>query len=271
MALRAAFLNLLRGYDHELSGQVHESNSVRSYSLDPFPCDSRFQTYLDEGEECTFGVNLFDAGPFEDIIRHIALCPKPELRVYHHCFSIRKIDFSRHRPASLMERWTAGLDSESKTPIRVRMRFITPAQLSQFGSDRAFLLPSPEKVFTGLLRVWNTVGDATTLERTGGYHDWVRENVYVSGHDLRTVKVSLGRQRKVIGFVGNIIYNIEPSNSPLLALTVGLSRFAEICNVGKNRTAGFGKVAVEVDGVSTAKNKGYQSERGVLSDVHTTG
>jgi CRISPR/Cas system endoribonuclease Cas6 (RAMP superfamily) len=103
-------------------------------------------------------------------------------------------------------------------------------------------------VLTGLLRVWNTVEGATRLEHTGEYYDWITENVYVSGHDLHTVRVSLGRKRNLVGFTGNIVYTIEASKDPLTKLTVGLAKFAEICNIGKNRSAGFGKTTVKIIG-----------------------
>ena len=88
--------------------------------------------------------------------------------------------------------------------------------------------------------------NATKLEQTSGYYDWINTNVYISGHYLRTVKVPIGRKRSVIGFIGNVVYDIEKSKSSLFKLTIGLAHYAEICNVGKNRSAGFGKVCVQV-------------------------
>ena len=245
--LRAAFLNLLKEYNEQLSGNVHESDGLRAYSLDPFPCDSRFQTHFKEGDDYEFSVHLFKPSSFDDVLRKIALMSHDRLRIYHHYFPMRRIDFAQKSPSDLMTQWTKQLES-IKSSVRLRFRFHTPTQLSHFGNDRAYLLPTPEKVLTGLLRIWNTVEGATRLEHTGEYYDWINEHVYVSGHDLHTVKVSLGRKRNLVGFTGDIVYTIESSKDPLAKFTIGLVKFAEICNIGKNRSAGFGKVTVKVIG-----------------------
>jgi CRISPR-associated endoribonuclease Cas6 len=246
VALRAAFLNYLREYDDELSEKVHGKNGLRAYSIDPFPCDKRFATYFEEGEECNFSVHLFRPSAFQDLIRKIALNNRNRIRVYHHEFSMKKIDFERKSPPDMMNEWTECIDEYNGSPIRIRFNFKTPTQLSNYGSDKAFLLPTPEKVFTGLLRIWNTVENATHLETTSEFYDWVSESIYISGYNMRTVKVRLGRKRSIIGFIGDIVYNIDSDEAALVNLVLGLANFAEICNIGKNRTAGFGKVQVDI-------------------------
>jgi CRISPR-associated endoribonuclease Cas6 len=246
IALRAGFLNYLREYDNELSGKVHGANGLRAYSIDPFPCNKRFITQFEEGQEYDFSVHLFRPSAFQDLIRKIVLNNCYRIRLYHHTFSMIRIDFERKVPSTMMKEWTRCVDESDRTPIRMRFRFETPTQLSNYGSDRAFLLPTPEKVFTGLLRIWNTMENATHLETTSEYHDWTTKNIYISGHNIQTVKVPLGRQRNILGFIGNIVYNIDVREDPLTKLTVGLAKFAEISNVGKNRSAGFGKVYVDI-------------------------
>lgn len=245
--LRAAFLNLLRENDEGLSHKVHDSEGIRSYALDPFPFNRDFSTFVEHGKEYTFTVHLFDTGNFNPTIKQLALSSKPEIRIHHYRFPIRRIDFTKHHADSLMESWTKeGYDSEcSKTSIR--FDFITPTQLANYGSDYAFLLPTPEKVFANLLRVWNTIGYATKLEHINEYHTWVEEHVYVSSHRIRTVKVPLGRKRVVNGFVGGVEYKFEENHKHFLPLTIGLARFAEIANIGKNRTAGLGKVRTQIN------------------------
>jgi CRISPR-associated endoribonuclease Cas6 len=244
--LRAGFLDMLRRYDRKLSNRVHDASTVRSYSLDPFLFDRNFATEFTQGDEYSFGVNLFDAESVSNAIRNMAIEGSSEIRIHHHHFPVRRIDFERHEGDELMNQWIAeDIDTEERS-ISIRMRFLTPTQLSQYGTDRACLLPTPEKVFTGLLRVWNTVGRATKVEQPSSYYDWINRNVYVSHHRIRTEKVPLGRSRSVVGFVGNVTFGVESVTEPFGQLTLGLARFAEICNVGKNRTAGLGKAEARV-------------------------
>ncbi|NHI84351.1 MAG: CRISPR system precrRNA processing endoribonuclease RAMP protein Cas6 [Candidatus Thorarchaeota archaeon] len=255
--LRAAFLDFLRECNGELSERVHGAEGTRAYSIDPFPCDAKFNTHFEAGQEYVFCVHLFKPSAYQDVISNIALKNGHSLRLHHHRFPMNRIDFLRRAPHSMMQEWTDFLNDIEEGLIRLRFNFLTPTQLSEFGSDKASLLPTPEKVFTSLLRVWNTMENATKLERTGMFRDWVTKNVYVSGYYLRTVRVPLGRGRTVIGFIGNVVYNIEPDDSPLVNLTTGLARYAEICNIGKNRSAGFGKV--EVDILNKSDNKGNRN------------
>ncbi len=246
--LRAAFLSLLQKHDEELSGKVHDSPRIRSYALEPLPFGSRFRTHFEEGEVYDFGVNLFNADGFENAVRSIALNPKSKLRLHHHYFPVKRIDFANHNPSKLAEDWTTGV-SDHNGRIEIGVKFMTPTQFSQFGSDKAYLLPSPEKIFPALLRVWNSIKGTTAVDRISDYYQWVEQNLYVTAHRIRTVKVSLGRNRSVIGFIGNAKYAVEGSDDPFIPLTVCLARFAEMSNVGKNRTAGLGKVKVEIDGI----------------------
>ncbi|MHA1137767.1 MAG: CRISPR system precrRNA processing endoribonuclease RAMP protein Cas6 [Candidatus Thorarchaeota archaeon] len=264
--LRAAFLNLLREYDGGLSDRVHGQAGVRTYAIDPFQCDSAFRTYFTQGEEYEFGVNLFRPSQFQKMIRNIAIRRNYGFRILHHDFSLKRVDLEQIPVESLMEQWLEQMPSESDKPIKMRMHFLTPTQFSSFGSDRAYLLPTPEKVFPGLLRIWKTLERGMTLMILGKYRDWITENVYVSGHRLRTVKVPLGRGRSLLGFVGNIEYSMKPSEDSLSKLTFCLAKFAEICNVGKNRSAGFGKVEVDFKMENRKKNR-----IGRVCNVHSAG
>ncbi|MHA1769310.1 MAG: CRISPR system precrRNA processing endoribonuclease RAMP protein Cas6 [Candidatus Thorarchaeota archaeon] len=244
--LRAAFLNLLRSYDRDLSAQVHGEAGPRAYSIDPFRCNTRFQTHFEQGEEYDFGVNIFSPSRFQGMLRNIAMTRNHKMRILHYGFSLRRVDMQQMTAKSLMEQWLAERPDSGNRPLRMRFHFRTPTQFSSFGSDRAYLLPTPEKIFSSLLKVWRTMEQSVTVERSGAYRDWITENVFVSGHRLQTVRVPLGRGRSLMGFVGNVEYSMEPSDDPLANLTYCLARFAELSNIGKNRSAGFGKVEVEI-------------------------
>jgi CRISPR-associated endoribonuclease Cas6 len=245
--LRAAFLNLIEEHSDQLSEKFHDPDKARLYSIDPFPFDSRFRTYFTEGKEYTFGVHFFGSKQLEDQIRTIILTHKDPLRFHAHLYPILQVDYKQHNLSELMGEWSSSFEVDSKGEIQLSMRFLTPTQLSQFGSDKAYLLPTPEKIFPSLLRLWNKAGVETRVEQVSEYHDWVTQNIYVSRHRIQTVVVSLGGQRHIVGFVGGIEYSIQNADTQLARLTVGLAKFSEICNVGKNRTAGFGKVSLKIN------------------------
>lgn len=270
--LRAAFLNILRQQDFELSSAVHDSIGVRSYSLDPFPHDRYFRTEFKQGNVYNFGLNLFGAGEPKKIIRAIANSYRDRIRIYNQQFLIKQIDIQQVDLSNMMERWMAEVDENTRL-VSVPLRFLTPTQLSQYGNDFADLFPTPEKIFSGLLRVWNAVENSTALERVGEYRDWVNRNVHVSDYKLRTVKVPLGRGRVVVGFIGNVTYQIQNSDRHLSPLTYALARFAEFCNVGKNRTAGLGRVMIRSDYYHREKTSSHRIDerRARKGHVYTSG
>ncbi len=240
VALRAAFLSLLRQNDPSLSTKIHDPSSVQSYALRPFEFDSDFKTHFSQGALYSFGVNLLNSNEYGDVLRHILMNRDLLFKVYHQNVVVTQIDIKSQIPDALMLQWTKGaIENEM---VRLALRFKTPTQLSQYGSERACLLPVPERVFPSLLRVWNTVSGATKIERVTDYRDWVEQNVSVSRHRIRTTEIELGRERPFVGFIGDVVYNVWNASEPFGRLTVGLAHFAELSNVGKNRTAGFGMV-----------------------------
>ena len=245
VALRAAFLEMINQYDEKLSERFHDSSTARPYAIDPFPFDSRFRTHFLEGYEYSFDVNFFSTEDFENSIKKVVLSQDTPLQIHKYQFPLIRVDVSEYDPSALMSEWTSSVEPDSKGEIHLEMRFVSPTQLSHYGSDEAYLLPTSEKIFSSLLRTWNTLESDTKLDRISDYRDWVEQNVYIRKHRLRTVRVSLGRQRNFIGFVGDVTYTISDVENPFASLTVGLARFSEICNIGKNRTAGFGKVLLK--------------------------
>jgi CRISPR-associated endoribonuclease Cas6 len=109
-----------------------------------------------------------------------------------------------------------------------------------------YLLPDPEKIFSSLLRLWNLAAEEMVVEPIGDYRQWVQREVYVSRHRIRTSTADLGQRRSVIGFVGDATFGIRKDDSTFAPLTRVLAKFSELTNIGKNRTAGFGKVQARV-------------------------
>ncbi len=240
VALRAAFLSLLKQSDPELSKKLHDASSVQAYAIHPFDFGTCFKTQFVQGEEYSFTVHILDTEESGHSVRGIIMNRDALLDVYHQKMMVTQIDITRRSPDGLMSQWIK--EEVNQDIVRLPFMFKTPTQLSQYGSDCACLLPVPERVFPALLRIWNTVSGATRVERVTDYRDWVEQNVSVSRHRIRTTELELGRKRSFVGFIGEVVYNVRNAQEPFGRLTAGLAHFAELSNIGKNRTAGFGMV-----------------------------
>ncbi len=245
-ALRGAFLDMLRSRSPELSTSLHDSHETRIYSLVPFPTGPRFQTLFTQGESYEFAVNILDVDTLRPAIREMILHPPESVRLHHYQFPISRIDYFQNDLRTLMDAWTKEFEKTLHRPYKISMRFVTPTHLSQYGSDFSSLFPQPVRIFPGLLRVWNNVERLPKVERVSPYRDWVEQEVSVSRYQLRTTEIRMGPKRRIIGFVGETVYTIHDADSSMTALTACLARFAELSNVGKNRTAGFGRVQVRL-------------------------
>ena len=245
-SLRAAFLKMVHEHSPELGDELHHGQGSRPYSIDPFPFDRQFRTHLTAGEMYTFSVRIMDSDDLSEHIRNMALRQSQVLQVQGLEFPIRSMDFRRWDPKSLWDELALIPEMKDGERINIHMSFLTPTQLSQFDSDMVYLLPDPEKIFSSTLRLWNLGADDKRVEPISDYRHWVQRNIFVSRHHIRTRRVLMGPERPVVGFLGDVTFTMIPEGDLYSSLTPVLARFSELTNIGKNRTAGFGKVNVTV-------------------------
>lgn len=240
IALRAAFLEMVRNQNEPLGAWFHSGEGTRPYSILPLEFDRRFGTTLEAGEEYSFEVVLFDTTGFNEVIRDLVISERTPMRLYKYEMPVLRVEIKQADPTIQMQEWI----QEAADTTEIHMSFLTPTQLSHFGTDRAYLFPAPDKIFSSLMRIWNTMENDYRLEHIGEYRTWVERNVYVSRHRIRTHKLGFGQKRSLLGFIGDVTYSLEGRGGEMAGLTKGLARFAELCNIGKNRTAGLGLVKV---------------------------
>lgn len=244
-SLRSAFLQMARNYSTELGKILHDGAGSRPYAIDPLPFDCRLRTHLTEGELSSFSVRVLSSTGLLDDARAMILKQQDTIRIHNLEFPLRGIDFRQYDSKNLWEKCKARAKTQEARGS-IHISFQTPTQLSQFGSDMAYLLPDPEKVFSSLLRLWNLAAEEMIVEPIGDYRQWVQREVYVSRHKIKTSTAHLGQRRSVVGFVGDVTFSIRQYDSTLAPLTSVLAKFSELTNIGKNRTAGFGKVQARV-------------------------
>jgi len=244
--LRASFLNKVREYHEDLSNEAHGGPGIRQYTIDPLPSQRGFNTLLERGKEYTFGVNLFQSDKFRGFVRSLMDQDELQFRVYENRLPVRRMDILMCNIQTMMHEWVDAPEVLEARRARITMRFETPTQLAHTKSDALCLFPMPEKVFPSLLKIWASIGRVNSLYPVQAYREWVRSDLLVSRHDVRTRPLKLGPRLRVVGFTGRVDFVVNDMQTPMARMTVGLAKFAESCGVGKHRTAGLGKVTSTV-------------------------
>ncbi len=256
--LRSWFLKTVQDFDPELSSEMHAQQTIRDFVVVPLPHDNHFKTHFNMGSEYTFGVRLLRKKRFVELLKHILNLNYLELRLHNHVMPIRAVDYSIDDPHELMNQWISSPNLDDASAVRIRMAFNTPVQLSKSDTDALCMFPLPEKVFPSILRIWQDLG-YTGFRSIEEYVEWVLQNVYVARHKTKTVPIRMGPHLTVIGFVGKVEYLVHNTESIPAKMTVGLSKYSELCNLGKHRTAGLGSISTQVF---------LEEESGAQSQLH---
>ncbi len=234
---RGLLLHIIRQVDPGTSGLLHEldvskpysvtllrfkskSRNEKGYLLDPsFPCRVRFRFLKDEYS--TFLLSFFQK--------------QASVTVFDTTFSIASL--------SVNCKSYEDLANEAKTVDKFRLSFMTPTYFASLGSDFHWMFPDPVKVFSSLMRSWDTFSDSRhfSKEELAEYKEWLGKNVGVSEYELWT-RLTVVKARKIAGFVGWVTYELKDNVSEWNKVTCMLTKFAEYANVGGNKTGGFGVV-----------------------------
>ncbi|MEM3097294.1 MAG: CRISPR-associated endoribonuclease Cas6 [Nitrososphaerales archaeon] len=233
---RGLMLHMLRQVDPSISQKLHEPNVVKPYSVTPL----RFRSIqklkegyiLDKSYPCSFGIRFLNDALVKTAIDYFNENNKVmilDAPFYISSVNIKSKDFAK-------------LISENSSIETFRLYFKTPTHFSTIGSKFDKLFPDPIMIFPNLMRIWDSC--MSNYKQFGKeahkeYKEWVKDNVGVSGHELRTLTVN-GKSRK-IGFVGWTAYRMKDDNN-WCKVTSLLASLAEYSNIGSDRTAGFGVV-----------------------------
>ena len=104
-------------------------------------------------------------------------------------------------------------------------------------------LPDPSLVYQSWLNRWNEFAPEEARINVA-LLDIVAAHVAVGRYDLRTEMVDLGRNRKVIGFVGRVQYNVIRAakiGSEWLHRLNLLADYASFCGTGHKTAQGMGQ------------------------------
>ena len=187
-AIHALFYQWLALGDYSLSTRVHDSDGPRPFTISPiYRVDGRpvlRLTLLEDGLWPALSDGICRTPTVEVMGRPLALSPASP-QVEHRSY------------ADLV----AGATAET----RIRLRFFSPTSFRS--REMHFPLPDPPLVYQSWLARWNTFAPEE-IRINVALLDLVAAHVAVGRYELRTAMVDLGGNRKVVGFVGSVQFNV---------------------------------------------------------------
>lgn len=240
---RGLLLHMLRIVDPSVSASLHEPDRVKPYSVTPlyFRSMGRFEGgyILSAGSPCRVSFRFLDDGLASIFLKYFY--GRDSLLIQDTAFTFGSISVRSEGYRDL-------LDGVRDTVSSITLRFLTPTYLAVLGSDYHHMFPDQGKVFTSLMRLWNTFSDGRrfTEEEQKAYQGWLTEKVGVSKYKLQT-RMAYMRDKKASGFTGWITYELG-ADDKWNKVTQTLARYAEYSNIGGNRTGGFGVTKTNIEG-----------------------
>ena len=223
-ALHALFYQWLALGDYSLSTRVHDESGPRPFTVSPL--------YRIDGQP-TLRLTLLDDDLWPALERGISLTPTVEVMG-------RPLALPPDGP-QVEHRTYAELVAGSRAETRIRLRFLSPTSFRSH--EMHYPLPDPTIVYQSWLNRWNEFAPEEVRINVA-LLDIVAAHVAVSRYDLRTEMVDLGRNRKVVGFVGLVQYNViragKIGDEWLRRLNL-LADYARFCGTGHKTAHGMGQ------------------------------
>jgi len=141
--------------------------------------------------------------------------------------------------------------NEAQPSEAFRLIFKSPTYLAAKGAGFHSLFPEPRRVFLYLATLWNLHAGEHEITGMNEYADWLKQNLGVTGYELKTRFVTFGK-KQTVGFTGWVNYRMREMGERN-KLTCALASFAELSNVGANRTGGFGVTKYETKAVQESQ------------------
>jgi CRISPR-associated endoribonuclease Cas6 len=137
-------------------------------------------------------------------------------------------------------------DAEIPSDRNISLRFITPTGFRSKGHHLP--LPIPRNIFQSYLRRWK---DFSGYSGNGDeFLAWIEEVVFVSRHEIKSSRATVGKQGTVTGFTGVVEFGVDrkAENHPdYERLLYALARFAPYCGTGHKTTFGLGQTRFGVE------------------------
>ena len=150
-------------------------------------------------------------------------------------FKVKKIEIERK---NILENLIKKKETTKETKI-YHIYFRTPTYFRKIGTEKHYMLPTPEKFIYSAAKIWNIFSDKKIEKKT--IDEEILPNISVKHYRITTIKpFKLDEKRKLTGFIGNIKYVAKTAKTARLFKIIVES--AKYTNVGGNRTGGFGVI-----------------------------
>lgn len=256
-AVHAWFLDQVRNVDPALSETLHAPHVAKPFTVSPLWSPSarpqRGSLQLQAGVDCYFRITSVETNLSRCVLETLTPAwPGVTVHLSGVPFHIRKVvtQTGEHPQARVLSYTTLIEQTEErKPPSGIELRFLTPTTFRRtpprdapFGDDPYDVpLPLPERIFSGLLDLWNTFAPQPLPEELVVF---ARDCVVVSRYRLRTELISFGsgRRGRVGGFVGQCRFAIRCPDVEWRRRIGLLAAFAPFAGIGWRTTMGMGQV-----------------------------
>jgi len=223
-ALHALFYQWLALGDYALSVQTHDDDGPRPFTVGPV---------LRYNGQPALRFTVLDDMLWPALQHGIALTP-----------AVVVLNRPLTLPAAgpqVQQQSYAELAVQAETATRFTFRFLSP---TSFRSREMHIpLPDPRLVFQSWLLRWNELAPEEAQINVAVL-DIVEAHVAIGRHDIHTQLVDWGANKKVIGFVGTVQYNIirarKIGKEWLHSLNL-LADYAPYCGTGHKTSQGLGQ------------------------------
>ena len=261
---RGLFYSILSIIDEDLAKSVHDAQTIAPYSCSPiYTIDGGKIKLLSTA--ITVGRSRFDAILLDEKliktltdVRNLRRINGAKIKVHSHTTVIDKIDVEViHEKTLYTENAYRKLKVTFLTPTFFRkpcpyipQRYIEAGKikLQRKPNSIIYLYPDPQLLFNNITRIW----EKFLTEKPGSFEKfktWIDYGgLAISEHKLKTVKITEHKSTDKYqrGFIGWIKLTATDNNPEMLRIAYILLKFAEVVGVGGCRTAGFGRIRVEV-------------------------
>lgn len=230
---RGLLLHIIRQVNPAIAQKLHELEVTKPYSVTPLWFKSKTRSsegyLLDPAYPCRVGFRFLKDEDARLLIDYFSA--GTDINIFDVSFQV----------ASLSVKTKDYAEMEGSKPLEAfRLVFRSPTYLSSMGSHYSCLFPEPVRLFSNLMRIWDTYSTSRRFGRVeqGAYKEWLSRHIGVSEYSLKT-RLARMRRMKAMGFLGWSNYEMD-SRDEWNGVTVALAQLSEFSNVGGNRTGGFG-------------------------------
>ncbi len=250
-AAHAWFLESLEHINPELSRIVHDENGLKPFTVsNPLPLQSRELTEIKRDTLYMLHLTTLHAD-LTQLTLH-ALIPRwldEGVRLHAQPFTVEQIVSDEAIDewagtatyADLFHKYASAARHLAR---RLTFQFVAPTAFNKTGAQ-SVPLPMPELVFGSLIDRWLRF---STVALHPDLKQFVIENAAISYHRIQSRRVSFDRAARgnVIGFTGEVTFQITSGDSFWLGQLHMLAAFARYSGVGVRTTMGLGQVRAYV-------------------------